>query len=81
MEIVNLNHVDFPFGKEFYIKNSLYPRMLVYCEALDITFVVCPQYGEAITLEDFVNNWAYSFYKVPGEEDNPDYLGVTFEQP
>lgn len=81
MVIVNLNDSNFPYGVEFYLKNSLYPRMKVYCEEFDIDLIVCPHYGEAVSFENFVNNYDYCFYKAPGEENNPDYFGVSFTQP
>ena len=81
MNIVNLNSSSFPRGEEFYIRNSLYPRMTIYFEEKDLDLVICPHYGEAVTLENFVNDENYLFYKVPGEENNPDYYGVNLDPP
>lgn len=65
---------SWPAGVPFYVKNSLYPRYLLYCEELCMWFVACPDLEELETLEGFISNVNYSFYNA-----TKDYLGVRFD--
>lgn len=73
MKIVNLNSVDFPFGEYFYIKNSVYPRMLIYFEEFNLIIVVCPGSKEAVTFDTFINS-DYLFFKDDEHENDPDFF-------
>ena len=65
---------SFPSGTPFYIKNSLLPRYLLYCDSLSMWFVACPDFEELETLEEFILNPYHSFYYA-----DEDYLGVRFD--
>lgn len=65
---------SWPAGVPFYVKNSLYPRYLLYCEGLRLWFVACPDLEELETLEDFISNVNHSFYNA-----TENYLGVRFD--
>ena len=65
---------SFPSGAPFYIKNSLLPRYLLYCDSLSMWFVACPDFEELETLEEFISNVNHSFYYA-----DEDYLGVRFD--
>ena len=65
---------SWPSGTPFYLKNSLLPRYLLYCDSLSMWFVACPDLDELETLEDFIFNVNHSFYYA-----DEDYLGVRFD--
>lgn len=80
--IMNLTHHDFPLGENFFVANSLYPRMLLMSPYGKL-LVACPGFGSTVELEDFLHDWAIRFYDEDGEPGKygteATFYGVQFE--
>lgn len=63
--IKNLLDDDFPIGREFYIANSLYPRILVKLPS-GKQLVICPEHEETESFIKFISSYDYRFFNRNG---------------